>query len=114
MIRLSTSRPKRSVPSGCSVVPRSIQSGGISFVRMPPAVGVCDESHGAKTAQSTSAPRTDPANHGYCRLGPGTTDPRIQIAVEQVDEEVAHEIERAEHEHAGLHDRIVARGDRFQ
>src|SRR5207244_8377465 len=49
-----------------------------------------------------------------CRLRPGTADSRIQVAVEHVHEEVAGEIERAEHEHARLHDRIVARADRLE
>src|SRR6266851_3712167 len=114
MMRLSTSRPKRSVPSGCSVVARSIQTGGMSFVLMSPSVGLCGASTDAKSAQSTRAARTPPANHGSCRLRAGTTDPRIQVAVEHVHEEVAAEIERAQHEHARLHDRIVARGDRLE
>src|SRR5438132_10215040 len=114
MMRLSTSRPKRSVPSGCSVLPRSIQTGGMSLMLMSPSVGLCGARYGAKIEQSTSAARTPPANQGSGRLGAGTPDSRIQVAVEDVDEEVAGEVERAEHEHARLHDRIVARGDRLE
>src|SRR6266536_1448155 len=114
MMRLSTSRPKRSVPSGCWDVPRSIQTGGMSFALMSPSVGLCGARIGAKTAHSTSASRTAPANRGRGGLRAGTADPRIQVAVEHVDEEVAAEIERAQHEHARLHDRIVARGDRLE
>src|SRR5438045_1974861 len=114
MMRLSTSRPKRSVPSGCSVVPRSIHTGGMSLKLMSPSVGLCGARYGAKIAQSTSAARTLPANQGKVRLGAGTADPRVEVAVEHVDEEVPGEIERAEHQHARLHDRIIARGDRLE
>src|SRR5215831_13229429 len=114
MTRLSTSRPKRSVPSGCSRSPPSIQIGGISFWVMSPSVGLWGARDDAKTAVSTSRKRTEPANQGSSRLRPGMTDPRIEIAVEEVHEEVAGEIETAQHEHAGLHDRVVARGDRLE
>src|ERR1043166_5621498 len=105
MMRLSTSRPKRSVPSGCSDVPRSIHTGGMSLAVMSPSVGLCGARYGAKIAQTTSASSTAPANQGHCRLGPGTANLRVEIAVEQVDEQVAGEVERAEHEHTRLHDR---------
>src|SRR5712664_3695445 len=114
MTRLSTSRPKRSVPSGCRPSPRSIQTGGISFCVMSASVGLCGARYGANTAVSTSATRIAPANQGSSRLRAGMADPRVEIAVENVHEEVADEIERAQHEHAGLHDRIVASGDRLE
>src|SRR5262245_35007493 len=98
MIRLSTSRPKRSVPSGCSAVPRSIQMGGISLLVMSPSVGLCGASSGAKTAASTSATRIADGNHGISTLRPGMADPRVEVAIEHVDEEVADEIERAQHQ----------------
>src|SRR6266446_1532175 len=114
MIRLSTSRPKRSVPSGCSRSPRSIHTGGMDFCVMSPSVGLWGARYGANTAVKTSAARTMPGNHGSESLGTGTPDPRVEIAVQHVHEEVARQVERAQHEHAGLHDRIVARGDRLE
>src|SRR5512132_436196 len=104
MIRLSTSRPKRSVPSGCSAEPRSIHIGGISFAVMSPSVGLCGARYAAKRAVKTSAARIADGNHGTSRLRPGMADPWIQPAVEHVDQEIAGEIERAQHQHAGLHD----------
>src|SRR6267142_4892053 len=114
MTRLSTSRPKRSVPSGCAPSPPSIQIGGISFWVMSPSVGLCGARDDEKLAASTSRTRTDPANHGSSRLPPGMADPRIEIAVEKVHQEITGEVEAAQHEHAGLHDRVVARGDRLE
>src|SRR5207249_4193115 len=114
MIRLSTSRPKRSVPSVCSRSPRSIHTGGMDFCVMSPSVGLWGARYGANTAVKTSAARTMPGNHGSESLGTGTPDPRIEVAVQHVHEEVARQVERAQHEHAGLHDRIVARGDRLE
>src|SRR6266540_621783 len=111
MIRLSTSRPKRSVPSGWSRSPPSIQIGGISFVVMSPSVGLCGARYAAKIAVRTRAPRTAPGNHGRSSLRARTADPRVEVAVEHVDEEIPREVERAQHQHAGLHDRIVAGGD---
>src|SRR5437667_138341 len=83
---------------------------------------------GSETATSTTAirmvgndspmsvrrMRTVSGNHGSESLGTGTPDPRIEEAVQHVHEEVARQVERAQHEHAGLHDRIVARGDRLE
>src|SRR4029453_473551 len=114
MTRLSTSRPKRSVPSGCSRSPPSIQIGGISFWGMSPSGGLWGGRDDAKIAVSTSMTMTDPANHGSSRLRPGMPDPRIEIAVEKVHQEVAAEVETAQHEHPGLHDRVVARRDRLE
>src|SRR5258705_1778117 len=113
MIRLSTSRPKRSVPSGFSQAPPSIHTGGISFLVMSASLGSCGASAGANTAASTSAPRVRPGNQGRCLRGV-MTDPRVEIAVEQVHEEIAREIERAQHQDACLHDRIVAHGDALE
>src|SRR5215510_11651720 len=98
MTRLRTSRPKRSVPSGCSRSPPSIQIGGISFWVMSPSVGFCGARNAAKTAVNTSRASTDPANQGSSRLRPGMTDSRIQVAVEEVHQEVAAEVETAQHE----------------
>src|SRR5712692_10566059 len=114
MMRLSTSRPKRSVPRGCSAEPRPIHIGGISLAVMSPSVGLCGAKNAAKTAATTSAPRIVSENHGRSWLRTRMADPRVEIAVEHVDQEVADEIERAEHEHSRLHDRIVAGGDGFQ
>src|SRR5262247_408202 len=114
MTRLSTSRPKRSVPSGCSRSPPSIQIGGISFCVMSPSVGLWGARNAEKTAVSTSRASTDPANQGSSRLRPGMADSRIQIAVEEVHQEVAAKIEAAQHEDTGLHDRVVACGDRLE
>src|SRR5216117_1327081 len=102
MIRLSTSRPKRSVPSGCSGSPRSIQTGGISFVVMSPSVGLCGARNGANTAVMISAARIAPGNHGSSRLRASMPDPRIEVTVEHVHEEIAGEVEGAQDEHAGL------------
>src|SRR5215831_4949846 len=112
--RLSTSRPKRSVPSRCSASPPFIQIGGIDFLTMSPSVGLCGARYGANTAVTTRAARIAPANHGYCRLRAAMTDPRIEIAVQQIHAQVAGEVERAQHQHAGLDDRVVAGGNRFK
>src|SRR5437867_5434189 len=114
MMRLSTSRPKRSVPSGCSGSPRSIQMGGIDFLTRSPSVGLWGARYGANSAVTTSAPRMRPANQGSCRLRGVMTNPRVEIAVEQVHAQVAGEIEGTQHQHARLHDRVVARGDRLE
>src|SRR5262245_53330701 len=114
MMRLSTSRPKRSVPSGWAGSPRSIQMGGISFAVMSPSVGLCGASTGANTAHTTSARRIVPANQGRSGLPARMANPRVQVAVEDVDAKISREVERAQHEHAGLDDRVVARGDGFQ
>src|SRR6266571_6047166 len=111
MIRLRTSRPKRSVPSGWSHSPRSIQMGGINLMVMSPSVGLCGARAAANTAVRTSAARIRPGNQGNRRLSASTANPWVEIAVEHVDEEVPREIQGAQHQHAGLHDRIVARGD---
>src|SRR5262245_3849583 len=97
MTRLSTSRPKRSVPSGCPLSPRSIQNGGISFWVMSPSVGLWGARYGASTAVSTSAIRIAPGNQGNSRLRTRMADPWIQVAVQDVHENVADEIERAQH-----------------
>src|SRR5262245_61613504 len=99
MMRLRTSRPKRSVPSGCAVEPPAIQTGGISFWLMSPSVGFCGARTGARAAATTSAASTPPANHGRPRrrtLRALMADPRVEVAVEHVDEEVAREVERAQ------------------
>src|SRR5215831_595947 len=104
MIRLSTSRPKRSVPSGCSQVPCSIQTGGISFRVMSPSVGLCGAREGANTAASTRTARMVPANQGPCHLRAGMANPRVEVAIEHVDEKIPDEVERAQHQHPGLYD----------
>src|SRR3989454_628179 len=111
MMRLSTSRPKRSVPSGCSGLPPSIQIGGVDFLMRWPPVGLGGARDGADTAATTSAARTRPANHGSRRLRGDMANPRVEVAVEQVHAQIAGEIEGAQHQHAGLHDGVVARGD---
>src|SRR5262245_48551837 len=113
MIRLKTSRPKRSVPSGWSQSPRSIQTGGINFRVMSPSVGLCGARYGARTAVRTRATRIAAGNQGSC-LRPGMANPRVEVAVEQIDEQIPHEIERAQHQHAGLYDGVVARGDALE
>src|SRR6185503_19731365 len=114
MIRLSTSRPKRSVPRGCSDVPRSIHMGGISLAVMSPSVGLCGASWGARMAAKTSAARMAAGNHGTSPLRTRMADAGIEVAVEHVDEEVADEVERAEHQDTGLDDRIVPGGDALE
>src|SRR2546422_6573457 len=114
MIRLSTSRPKRSVPSGCSRSPRSIQTGGIDFCVMSPSVGLWGARYGANSAVKTSVARTMPGNHGSFNLGTGTADPRVEVGVQHVHEEVSREVEGTQHQHAGLHDGIVPPGDRLE
>src|SRR5215510_5942941 len=114
MTRLRTSRPKRSVPSGCSQSPRSIHTGGISFAEMSPAVGLCGARYAAKTAVTTSAARMTPANQGRLRLRARMADLGVQVAVEQVHEEIADEVEGAQNQDAGLHDGVVAGGDALE
>src|SRR4029450_577439 len=114
MTRLRTSRPKRSVPSGCSQLPRSIHTGGMSFALMSPAVGLCGARYAAKMAVTTRAARMTPANQGRSRLRASMADFRIQVAVEQVHEEIPDEIEGAQNEDARLHDGVVAGGDALE
>src|SRR4030095_16250882 len=102
MMRLSMSRPNRSVPSGCSELPPPIQMGGIDFLTMSPSVGLWGARNGAKTAATTSAPRIRPANQGRSRLRGVMADPGVEVAVEQIDEEVAGQVERAQHQHPRL------------
>src|SRR5437879_11258343 len=45
------------------------------------------------------------------RLRGDMANPRVEVAVEQVHAQIAGEIEGAQHQHAGLHDGVVARGD---
>src|SRR5262245_60794301 len=113
MTRLSTSRPKRSVPSGCSQVPRSVHAGAISFCVMSAAIRSRGARTGARTAVSASAVRTEPANQGNCLRG-AMADPRVEITVEKVHEQVADQVEGAEYQHAGLHDGIVTRRDALE
>src|SRR5712692_4900906 len=98
MIRLRTSRPKRSVPSGCSQSPRSIHTGGISFAVMSPAVGLCGARYAANTAVKTSAARIAPGNQGKFRLRTSMADLRIQVAIQHVHEKISDEIEGAQHQ----------------
>src|SRR5712691_13280664 len=114
MIRLRTSRPKRSVPNGWSQSPRSIHTGGISFAVMSPAVGLCGARYAANTAVMTSAARIAPGNQGRSRLRASMADPWIQVAVQHVHEKVRGEVKGAQHQHPGLHDRIVTRRDRLE
>src|SRR5207249_5756367 len=111
MMRLSTSRPKRSVPSGCSGLPPSIQIGGIDFLMRSPSVGLWGARYGANPAATTSAARTRPANHGSRRLRGEMANPRVEVAVEQYHAEIAGEIYVDKHQHTGFHEGVVARGD---
>src|SRR5881628_109653 len=81
---------------------------------MSPAVGLCGARKSAKTAVRISTTRIAPGNQGSSRLRASMTDPRIEVAVQHVHEEVPNEVEGAQHEHAGLHDRIVPRRDRLE
>src|SRR6266567_2217517 len=81
---------------------------------MSPAVGLCGARKSAKIAVRTSATRIAPGNQGSSRLRASMADPRIEVAVQQVHEEVPYEVEGAQHEHAGLYDRIVTRRDRLE
>src|SRR5256885_16589774 len=107
MIRLSTSRPKRSVPSGCSRSPRSIHTGGMDFCVMSPSVGLWGARYGANTPGKTSAAGTMPGDHGGESLGPGPPDPRIEGAGKHVPEEVARQGERAPNTNTGLPGRVA-------
>src|SRR5713101_5351130 len=112
-IRLNTSRPKRSVPSGCAQSPRSIHTGGINLWLRSPSVGLRRARTGANTAMTTSAVRTAPENQGSC-LRRVMADPRVEIAVQQVHEQIAREIQRAQHQYSGLHDGVIAGGDALE
>src|SRR5262245_66686575 len=80
---------------------------------MSAAMGSCGASTGAESAVTTSRASTPPENHGSDLRG-AMANPRVEIAVEHVDQEVPREVEGAQHQHAGLHDRIVARGDALE
>src|SRR6266581_8098049 len=65
-MRLSTSRPKRSVPRGFSQVPRAIQTGGMDLRTILPSVGLCGASTGAHTAVTIKAANTTLGKRGTC------------------------------------------------
>src|SRR3989454_12738521 len=103
MIRLSTSRPKRSVPSGCSRSPRSIHTGGMDFCVMSPSGGLGGARYGANTSGKTGGARTVPGDPGGGSLGTRTPDPRVEIDVHHVHEEGARQVWGAQTRAAGLH-----------
>src|SRR6266850_3889654 len=96
--RESTSRPTLSVPSQwpvpgrASALPRFCLSGS------------CGASAGAPTASASAASRMTAPK----RLA---ADPGIDEAIEDVDEEVAHDEADRDQEYDALHERVVARED---
>src|SRR5207245_3562529 len=66
------------------------------------------------TAVKTSAARTAAGNQGISRLRASMADPRVEVAVQQVHEEIPSEVESAQHQDPGLYDRVVTGGDAFE
>src|SRR5438477_3075589 len=106
MVRLSTSRPKRSVPNGCAL------DGALSASAIFISVGSYGVTTLAKIA-STTMVTTMPAPNRTSRLRSvsAIADPRVEVRVHEVDDEVRNEEEPADDEDGALHERIVTLKD---
>src|SRR6185436_5907547 len=138
MSRLKMSRPSLSVPRRWAVLPPSCQTGGVSRLESEPFSGSWGATHGASTAGMMSRNmRIESATIGYRRaprrvsaIREGTyqgrdrtvtvaiemppspvADSRVEVRVEDVDQEVRHDEDRREHDHDGLDDLVVTRPD---
>src|SRR4030095_10369593 len=128
MSRLRMSRPSLSVPRRWAELPPSCQTGRVSSRARAPVSGSWGRTTGASTAGMTSRNmRIESATRGYRRasrkaspIREGTyqgrdrtvtvaievppssvADSRVEVRVENVDQEVRHDEDRGEHDHHG-------------
>src|SRR5215831_5735775 len=92
MMRLSTSRPSWSVPSGFVHVPPPSQAGGCWLLARSWRFGGYGATTGANTASTTSpatstVPATSPAASWRCMLSPDP-DLRVHEAVHEVGDQI--------------------------
>src|SRR5436190_2356249 len=119
MVRLSTSRPKRSVPNGCAA--DGALSASATFISVG-SYGVTTPANAASRTMATTmdAPNTTSrlrsAAPSHARRGCGAAtrslvsaivDPRIEVGVEQVDDQVGDQEQRADEQDRALDQRVV-------
>src|SRR6266571_1957929 len=132
MIRLRTSRPMWSVPRMNSELPRASHAGGRYLRRKFPTSGLCGARKSANTAVKTNklrrlsamtgAPRSlaatrpqkDSATGGRASMSAGAitgllsiANPRINVGVENVHQEVDHNNRHPAQDRGRLHDREI-------
>src|SRR5262245_984167 len=132
--RLKMSRPSLSVPRRWAELPPSCQTGGLSRLASDPFSGSCGATYGASTAGMTSSNmRIESATTGYRRASrkasairgalyqgrdravtvaiemppSSVADSRVEVRVEDVDQEVGHDEDGGVHDHDGLDDLVV-------
>src|SRR5262249_4822092 len=132
------SRPSLSVPRRWAELPPSCQTGGLSRLASEPRSGSCGATYGANTAGMTSRNmRIESATIGYRRaprsvsairegtyqggdrtvtvameLSPSpVADSRVEVRVQDVDQQVRHDEDRREHDHDGLDNLVVPGSD---
>src|SRR5215510_9878157 len=130
------SRPSLSVPRRWAELPPSCQTGGLSRLASEPLSGSCGATYGANTAGTTRRNmRSESATTGYRRASrkasairgrayhgsdravtvaiemppSSVADSRVEVRVQDVDQEVRHDEDRREHDHDGLDDLVVPR-----
>src|SRR5262249_35182864 len=138
MRRLKMSRPSLSVPRRWAELPPSCQTGGLSRFASEPFSGSWGATYGASTARATSRDmRVESATTGYPRASrkasairgrayhgsdravtvaiemppSSVADSRVEVCVQDVDQEVRHDEDRREHDHDGLDDLVVSGPD---
>src|SRR5262245_19679471 len=138
MIRLRTSRPMWSVPRMNSELPRVSHAGGRYRRRKLPTSGLCGAGTSANTAVHTSkikipnemsgsprslaALRRDRESTAGCAVNVSVgvmtgllsiANPRINVGVENVHDQVDTNNRQASHEYSGLHDWKIPERDAF-
>src|SRR2546428_11326278 len=128
------SRPSLSVPRRWAELPPSCQTGGLSRLASDPFSGSWGATYGANTAGMTSRNmRIESATTGYRRASrkasaifggayhgrdravtvaieippSSVTDSRVEVCVEDVDQEIGHDEDGGEHDHDGLDNLVV-------
>src|ERR1035437_8206988 len=126
LMRLSTSRPRLSVPSRCSMLPPSAQAGGLKAAPRSSALG----SNGARSSPPIAAaitrarisagiqgkplvrakPNSRAANGRGMGMAAGSAmaDTRVDQAIAEIDEKVGEHEQNGGKQDAGLDDREVA------
>src|SRR5258708_3147501 len=106
MTRLKTSRPRSSVPKRCA------DDGPCSMSRGTSAIGSWVAMSGAKSAVSSSAPKSaSPEAPNGDRMSRRSTsriaDPRIEPGIQQIDDEIRDEGRDGDQQHGPLDHREV-------
>src|SRR5262245_53914966 len=128
------SRPSLSVPRRWAELPPSCQTGGLSRLASEPLSGSCGATYGANTAGMTSRNmRSESATTGYRRASrkasairgrayhgsdravtvaiemppSSVADSRVEVRVQDVDQEVRQNENRREDDHDGLDNLVV-------